>query len=370
MKLQFSFLAVFLLLSVLITEAQNGSLSGQVTTIDGSTVFATVGLENTKYGAITDIEGNFKIENIPVGSYRLKVSSVGFRSHTQVIEVKSSKLEIDVLLTEDLLNLETVVVSGTRSEQDRTESPVVVGILNNKIFNATQSIAISDGLNFQPGVRVETNCQNCGFTQVRLNGLEGSYSQILINSRPIFSALNSVYGLDQIPTNIVERVEVVRSGGSALYGSNAIAGTINIITKDPVENTWEGKSNTGLIDGDAVDQTYSFSGSVVNESLSSGVTFYGMSRNRDSYDANGDGFTELVELENTVLGAKAFFRPGDNSKITLDFSALEEYRRGGNLLELAPHFTDITEELDHNTFFGGLNYELWTKDNQNKFTLY
>ena len=170
---------------------------------------------------------------------------------------------------------------------------------------------------------------------MRLNGLEGAYSQILINSRPIFSALNSVYGLDQIPTNIVERVEVVRSGGSALYGSNAIAGTINIITKDPVENTWEFRSNTALIAGDALDQTFNLNGSVVNESLTSGITFYGMSRHRDSYDANGDGFTELVKLENTVLGAKAFFKPGKTSKITLDFSALEEYRRGGNLLELS-----------------------------------
>ncbi|MEM9859700.1 MAG: TonB-dependent receptor, partial [Bacteroidota bacterium] len=305
------------------------------------------------------------------GSYKLKISAVGFRSYTQNIEIKpNSNSNIQIELTEDLLNLETVVVSGTRYEQDRKDAPVIVGVLSDKLFNATQSIAISEGLNYQPGVRVETNCQNCGFTQVRLNGLEGAYSQILINSRPVFSALNGVYGLDQIPTNIVERVEVVRSGGSALYGSNAIAGTINIITKDPVENVWEIRSNTALIDGDALDQTFNFNGSVVNESLTNGVTLYGMSRNRDSYDANGDGFTELVKLENTVLGAKAFFILGDNSKVTLDFSALEEYRRGGNLLELAPHFTDITEELDHNTFFGGINYELWSKDDKNRFSVY
>jgi outer membrane receptor for ferrienterochelin and colicins len=200
--------------------------------------------------------------------------------------------------------------------------------------------------------------------------LDGAYSQILVNSRAVFSALNSVYGLDQIPTNIVERVEVVRSGGSALYGSNAIGGTINIITKDPIENSWEIRSNTALIAGDVLDQTFNLNGSIVNESLTSGITIYGMSRNRGSYDANGDGFTELVQLENTVLGAKAFFKPGERSKITLDFSALEEYRRGGDRLDLAPHFTDITEELDHNTFFGGINYEQWSKNDRNKFSFY
>jgi outer membrane receptor for ferrienterochelin and colicins len=364
-------MAIFFMAFTLQLKGQTGTISGQITTPDEPLAFASVGLEGTTFGTTTDIQGNFEIKNVPPGSYKLSVSAVGFRTYSEQIESSPNNSSgFHIQMTEDLLNLETVVVSGTRYEQDRINNPVPVGVISNKLFSATQSIAISDGLNYQPGVRVETNCQNCGFTQVRLNGLEGAYSQILINSRPVFSALNSVYGLDQIPTNIVERVEVVRSGGSALYGSNAIAGTVNIITKDPVEDAWEIRSNTSLIAGEALDQTYNFNGSVVNESLTSGVTFYGMSRNREHFDANGDGFTELVQLENTVLGAKAFFRPGDYSKISLDFSALEEYRRGGNRLDLAPHFTDITEELDHNTFFGGINYELWSRDDQNKLSIY
>ncbi|MEL6558029.1 MAG: TonB-dependent receptor [Bacteroidota bacterium] len=371
MRKHFQF-TIFCLLAICIqVQAQSGSVTGQVSDANGPMEFATVGLEGTTFGTTTDENGNFSIGNIPAGFYTLKASSAGFRTFSKNIEVKpGTPLTVEIQLAEDLLNLEEVVVSGTRYEYDRVSAPVVVNVLDNKILNATQSIAISEGLNFQPGVRVETNCQNCGFTQVRLNGLEGAYSQILINSRATFSALNSVYGLDQIPTNIVEQIEVVRGGGSALYGSNAIAGTINIITQDPVENTWEIRSNTALIDGDALDQTYTFNGSIVSESLNSGVTFYGMNRNRDSYDANGDGFTELVLLENNVLGAKAFLKPGERSKLSLDFSALNEYRRGGNRLDLAPHFTDITEELQHNTFFGSLNYDLWSKDDKNKVSIY
>ena len=86
-------------------------------------------------------------------------------------------------------------------------------------------------------MRVENNCQNCGFQQVRINGLEGPYTQILVDSRPIFSALTGVYGLEQIPANMIERVEIMRGGGSALFGSSAIAGTINIITKEPLRNS-------------------------------------------------------------------------------------------------------------------------------------
>lgn len=365
-------MSVFLPVLSLVAYGQEATLRGKVSTAAGKPLgAATVALEGTNIGATADENGKYTVESIPAGDYLVRVYFLGYLSVSETITFKAGQaVDRSFTLKEDALNMETVVVSGTRYERDRTNNPVVVNVVDNKLLNATQSIAISEGLNYQPGVRVETNCQNCGFTQVRLNGLEGAYAQILINSRPIFSALNSVYGLDQIPSNIVERVEVVRSGGSALYGSNAIGGTINIITREPVENTWEIRSNTALIDGDAGDQTFNVNGSIVNESLTSGVTFYGMSRQRGSYDANGDGFTELVRLENTVFGARAFFKPGERSKISVDFSALEEYRRGGNRLDLAPHFTDITEELDHNTLFGGINYEQWSKDSRNKLSVY
>ena len=356
---------------MLTAQAQWASIKGVVSTEEVPVAFATVALEGTTYGTLSDDKGFFEITNVPHGDYLLRVSATGYRSFRQPIVVASNQSpDIQIKLSEDLLALEEVVVSGTRYEYDRANAPVVVNILDYKILNASQSITISDGLSLQPGVRVETNCQNCGFTEVRLNGLEGAYSQILINSRAVFSALNSVYGLDQIPTNIVEQIEVVRGGGSALYGSSAIAGTINIITKEPVENTWEIGSNTALIDGDAWDQTLKFNGSIVSEDLTSGVTFYGMNRNRDSWDANGDGFTELVELANHVLGAKAFFKPNAQSKLSLDFSTLTEHRRGGDRLDLTPHFTDITEELDHKTFIGGLNYEVRSNNSQDQLTFY
>ena len=351
---------------------QSATITGKVSDSKGLPLgAATIVFEGFNSGAVTELDGSYIIKEIPAGTYRITVSFLGYRTVSKAVTIEAGQsLEKSFVLQEDALNIESVVISGTRYERDRVNNPMVVNVVDNKLLSATQSIAISEGLNFQPGVRVETNCQNCGFTQVRLNGLEGAYSQILINSRPIFSALNSVYGLDQIPSNIVEQVEVVRSGGSALYGSNAIGGTINIITKEPVDDFWEIRSNTALIGGDAVDQTFNINGSIVNESLTSGITFFGMSRNRGSYDANDDGFSELVQLENTVLGAKAFFKPGERSKLSFDFSALNEYRRGGDRLDLAPHFTDITEELDHNTFFGGITYEKWSKNNQNKVTSY
>ncbi len=192
----------------------------------------------------------------------------------------------------------------------------------------------------------------------------------MVNSRAVFSALNSVYGLEQIPTNIIERVEIVRSGGSALYGSNAIAGTINIITKDPILNSWKLGFDLGLIDGNTPDRAISFNSSLVSDDIMSGITLFGLYRDREEFDANGDGFTELTTLNNNTFGLKTYFKPNERSRVSLDLTALKEYRRGGDQLDIAPHFTDITEQLKHDTFLGGLSYDTQNKKQTNNHSIY
>ncbi|WP_370390418.1 TonB-dependent receptor plug domain-containing protein [uncultured Winogradskyella sp.] len=322
------------------------------------------------YVAYSDKDGLFNLA-IPFGEYRVSVDVLGFRSKFPTLKITKENFKSIILeLEEDLLGLDEVVVSATRNRVNKKEAPIIVNTLGEKLITATQSLAVSESLNYSPGVRVENNCQNCGFTQVRLNGLDGSYSQILVNSRAVFSALNSVYGLEQIPAQIVDKVEIVRSGGSALFGSNAIAGTVNIITKDPVLNTWEVGSYLGLIDGDTPDRVLNFNTSIVSDDLRTGATFYGIHRNRNEWDANGDGFTELVELKNTTFGTKFYYKPTDRSRLTVDATVVNEYRRGGDQLDLAPHLTDITEELNHNTIMGGVSYDFQNEDNTNNYSLY
>ncbi len=338
---------------------------------DGQPIpFATIYARQSEKGASADASGHYELE-LPVSSTQLSISAVGFKTlNYQITPADYDKKSLDFSLLPDLLGLEEVVVSATRNQLSKKKAPVIVQVMSPKLLRATQSISLADGLNYQPGVRVETNCQNCGFTQVRLNGLEGQYTQILVNSRPVFSALNGVYGLEQIPVSIIDRVEVVRSGGSALFGSNAIAGTVNIITKEPVNNSWEVNSNLALIDGKTADRSINLNTSIISEDLTTGVTLFGMYRDRDTYDANDDGYSEITKLTNHSFGTKAFYRPNDNSKIGLDLTAIKEYRRGGDRVELAPQFTDITEELDHNTFFAGADYELYNDERTTNFTAY
>ncbi|GGI56388.1 TonB-dependent receptor [Winogradskyella haliclonae] len=363
-------IVVFLLLSTF-AFAQKQTIYGKVY-FENETVSAAVlyfSSSKKTYSTYTNSEGSFEVQ-LPVGDYILKAEFLGQKAKTQTISISERTQRLDITLEEDLLGLDEIVVSATRNRVNKKEAPIIVNTLGNKLINATQALAVSESLNYSPGVRVETNCQNCGFTQVRLNGLDGSYSQILVNSRAVYSALTSVYGLEQIPTQIIDRVEIVRSGGSALFGSNAIAGTINIITKDPVLNTWEVGGYLGLLDGDTPDRTLSFNTSIVADDLKSGATFFGFLRDRDAWDANGDGFTEVVELNNTTFGTKLYYKPTDLSRLSLDATVIDEYRRGGNRLDLAPHLTDITEELDHKTILGGLAYDFSNKKGDKNYSLY
>lgn len=354
-----------------ISQNQQITLTGMVDSNYGPVAFASVYLQDRSLGTTTDVNGAYTLL-LPLQTTNVIVQSQGYRSQNKqiVFDPTQSTKEVNFTLVEDALGLEQVVVSATRNRIKKKDAPVIVTVLGPKLFSATQSISLADGLNYQPGVRVETNCQNCGFTQVRLNGLEGQYTQILVNSRPVFSALNGVYGLEQIPVSIIDKIEVVRSGGSALFGSNAIAGTINIITKEPINNTWEVSTNFGLIDGSSIDRNVNVNASIVSEDLSSGVTVYGIYRNRDAYDANGDGFSEITSINNNSLGAKAFIKPTSNSRLGIDFTGIREYRRGGDRLDLAPQFTDITEELDHNTVFTGVDYKLFDDAQKNSGSAY
>ena len=196
--------------------------------------YVTILVKGTTIGTTTDDTGHYFLKNLPEGTFTLEVRSVGYRTETRTVNlVKGKTLELNFEIEEDRVALDGVVVSANRNETTRRMAPTLVNVLPMKNFENTNSTCLAQGLNFQPGVRVENNCQNCGYQQVRINGLDGPYTQILIDSRPIFSALAGVYGLEQIPANMIDRVEVMRGGGSALFGSSAIAGTINIITKEP-----------------------------------------------------------------------------------------------------------------------------------------
>ena len=362
--------AIFALL-VQFSMAQKASISGKVSEENASLPGASVSVLKMNIGAVTNKDGEYLISDLKDGVYTLRISYVGFRTMEETIEVKGGANVLrNFTMQEDALNLGQVVVTGTRNQIERHNSPVIINTISNRTFEATQSLAISEGLNFSPGLRIENNCQNCGFTQLRMNGLEGAYSQILINSRPIFSALAGVYGLEMLPASMVDRVEVVRGGGSVLYGGNAIAGTVNIITKDPIKNSFEAGINQSFTNLETPDRTITFNGSIVSDDLDKGVTFFGYNRKRDPWDANGDEFSEIVKLQSNTFGFDAFWNTSDRGKLKLGVYNINEFRRGGNKFDLFPHQTDLTEQLQHNILSTNISYEQYSRDYKHKISVY
>lgn len=368
---QYTLITLFFILIISNLKAQTATLNGTITGDNTPLIGAYIYLTDSKIGTTTDAYGAFKLTDIPSGNQVIQVTYLGYRMLEKEINFKPDQIFNEKYeLQEDRLGLEAIVVSATRNTIPLRDAPVIVNRIDSKVFERTQAVSLSEGLNFSPGLRLENNCQNCGFSQLRMNGLDGPYTQILINSRPIFSALTGVYGLDMIPANMIERVEVVRGGGSALYGGNAIAGTVNVITRDPLFNSFSIGSSYSLTNGDTPDLNLTMNGAVVSDDLQKGISFYANNRNRQPWDANNDGFSEMTLLRNNTFGFDAFLNPDEYSKIKLNLFSISEFRRGGSQFELQPHQTDITEQLDHKILGGGLSYERFSKNKKHKVAVY
>ncbi len=364
-----TFLVTVLLLGR--AEAQTGALSGKVMAESQGLTFATVSIQQMQLGAATDSIGNYRIENIPAGTYKVVATSLGYRKLEKTIIIKDNEFTVlDFELNSMMASLDQVVVTGTRTAKRRTNSPVIVNLINSKTLDQVVAINLSDGLKYQSGLRVETDCQTCNYTQLRINGLQGGYSQILVNSRQIFSPLMGLYGMEQMPTNMIEKIEVVRGGVSALYGSSAIGGTVNIITKLPVKNSYEITNTLQSIKGQTTDNIISGNISMLNDAKNAGVSLFINNRKRGLYDANGDNFSELPSLKDNTFGANLFFKPASNHKLELSLSSIYEYRFGGENVKKPAYMARQSEERTHNILMASADYTINFNDDKNSVSFY
>ena len=334
--------------------------------------YIVVILKGTTIGVTTESTGHYMMRDIPEGNFTVEVSAIGYKTQTREIKVRKGRsYEVNFTLEEDFVQIDGVIVSATRSETTRRMSPTLVNVVGMDTYNKTNATTVAQGLSFQPGIRVENNCQNCGFQQVRINGLDGQYTQILIDSRPIFSALAGVYGIEQLPANMVDRVEVMRGGGSALFGSSAIAGTINIITKEPVRNSSSiSHTVTSIAGSSAFHNTTDINASIVSEDNKLGLAVFGQNTSKDAWDANGDGFTELSKISGQTVGFRGYVKTGLYSKITAEYHHLQEFRRGGDNLDLPPHEAMIAEQTEHGINTGGLKFDWFSKDQKHRLNAF
>lgn len=334
--------------------------------------FVNVQVEGTALGCLTDESGHFYLKNLPEGELTIVFSMMGYETEKRTVTLRRDTLiEMNVAIAETSFMIDNVVVTANKYETKQREVATIVNVISPLIIESTTSNSMADVLNFQTGLRVEETCSNCGVPQIRINGLEGQYTQILMDSRPIFSSLASVYGLEQLPAGMVDRIEVIRGGGSALYGANAIAGVVNIITKEPNRNSLNISNSSAFTQKGTYDINTNMNASVVSENQKAGLFLFGVQRNRQQYDRDNDGYSDIPHLNSTTVGFRSYFKTSDYSKITAEYHHTTEFRRGGYGIDsLQPHESPLTEQLKHNIDAATAKWDMYTADNKHFVSVY
>lgn len=333
--------------------------------------YVTVSLQGTTLGATTDATGHFHMANCPEGRHTLTVHAIGYRqAELSVLLERNNTLEVNIEMQPDIIELNQVVVTATQHATSRSETPAVVGVVGSERLEAVSAVNLSEGLRFETGVRVENTCQNCGANEVRINGLGGAYSQVLIDSHPLNSALSGVYLLEQLPSAMIDRVEILRGGGSALYGSSAVAGVINVITKEPLRNMAEVGNTTRLVGGQRMDWNNTFNASVVSDSRRTGLFIFGHNRQRTPYDHDGDGYSEIGLLKARMVGFRGYVRTSDYSKLGVEYHNLHEFRRGGDRFDLPSPMAHISEGAEHDIHSGSIKWDWFSVNGRQNLSFF
>ena len=316
-------------------NAQNGELQGVISDNGNPIPFVNVYLEGTILGSSSDEEGNYVLKNIPQGNYKLKATVLGYRDFSKRISIgPNEKLIIPIKLIAAAEQLEAMVVTGTLKAVSRSDSPVPVEVYSPTFLKKNPTASIFEALQNVNGVRPQINCNVCNTGDIHINGLEGPYTLVLIDGMPIVSGLGTVYGLSGIPNALIQQIEIIKGPASSLYGSEAVGGLINIITKNTLEApdfsvdsflTGWGEYNLDV-------------GAKININKKTDVLLGVNYFNYDELiDNNGDNFTDLTLQDRISVFQKWNFQRKDNRLLSLAGRFFYEERWGGEL-QWTPEF--------------------------------
>ncbi len=308
--------------------AKAGEIQGIITCKDKAVSFASITILTTKIGTQADENGKFIIKNAPNGKQTVQVSSIGYKNKQLIINIfpdKTNNLNIEI--EEENAQLNEVVVTGTMKETTINESPASIQILNPTFFRKNPTPSLFDALSMVNGVRPQLNCNVCNTGDIHINGMEGPYTLVLIDGMPIVSALSTVYGLSGIPNSMVERIEVMKGPASTLYGSEAVGGLINVITKNPAKAPkFNFDWNTTSYLENNFDASAKAKFGKANVLFSGNYFVFGK-----RWDINNDNFTDITLQNRVSLFNKWSFERQKNRVFNLAARYVYEDRFGGEM---------------------------------------
>ena len=305
-----------------------GTIAGRISHEGSPVAYATVLLAGTKWGATTDSSGRYRIGQVLLGKYTLKVSAVGYAEQRQSVSVQDGGTAVvNLVLSREAGGLDEVVVTGTMKEMKRLDSPVPVEVFTPRFFRKNPTPSLFESVGLINGIQPQINCNVCNTGDIHINGMEGPYTMVLIDGMPIVSALAGVYGLNGIPNSLVERLEVVKGPASSLYGSEAMGGIINVITKDP--------ARAPLLSADVFGTSWGEYSADASVKLRKGKTTSLLGVNYFNYqhpvDKNGDGFTDVTLQHRISVFNKWRFQRKENRAASIAARYVYEDRWGGQM---------------------------------------
>ncbi|WP_062059705.1 TonB-dependent receptor [Aquimarina longa] len=307
-----------------IGNAQNGTLKGSIYDENGILPFANISIEGTSFGSSSNENGNFEIGNIPTGTYKIVASFTGYNSIKKKVTIKEGENKTRLVLTQGS-SLDEVVISGTLKPVKRSESPVPVEIYSPTFFKKNPTPSLFEALQNINGVRPQLNCSICNTGDIHVNGLEGPYTLVMIDGMPIVSGLSTVYGLSGIPNSLIDRIEVVKGPASSLYGSEAVGGLINIITKTP-DNAPKLSADTFVSGWGETNIDLGFKTKLGTATTLVGANYFFYD---NPIDNNNDGFTDLTLQDRISVFNKWSFKRNSGKNFTLAGRFYYEDRWGG-----------------------------------------
>lgn len=309
---------------MLICTSLNAQVEGHVKDREGNYLaFATVTLEEENVTALTDDNGYFTIST-KLKAARITASYLGFRDRT--ITWKAGH-KAEIILESNAAILDEVVISGTMKEVSKMKSAIPIEVYTPQFFKRNPTPNIFMAMENINGIRPQVNCNVCNTGDIHINGMEGPYTMILIDGMPIVSALSSVYGLMGIPNSMVQRMEVVKGPASTLYGSEAVGGLINIITKSALSAPRFSFDIQSSHYGDVnLDLGTKFSLGKAHSILSANAFLLD-----HKWDLNNDNFTDVTLQKRVSVFNKWEFTSGNDKVSTIAARYVWEDRWGGEL---------------------------------------
>ncbi len=336
---------MLILLSCFAATAQTTDIQIQVLSENEAVIGANIYLESDKKSAVTDAEGKAQFSNVSNGKQTIIISYLGFETLKKTIQIPAQSVFIFHLETTEN-ELEEVVLQTSRTSRTVRKIPTRIEFINSEELEEKATMNptnISMVLRESTGIQMQQTSLSSGNSNIKIQGLDGRYTQLLRDGFPLYSGFSSGLSIMQIPPLDLQQFEIIKGSSSTLYGGGAIAGLVNMVSKTPDE---EPDLDIMLTQTHALGSTANVFYSKRNQKF--GTTLYGSAHYQKAYDPEDDDFSNLPQTKSISFNPKFFYYPSEKTTFWLGVNGTYDDRIGGDMTKIKSQQNGIHQYTEDN----------------------